>query len=80
MGEFNQGQQKQSDMIANQLAKLSESNEKRIEKLRESVAQQLQQLQQGNEKKLSEMRALVDEKLQSTLEKRLGESLSLINI
>ncbi|MEA3348549.1 MAG: DNA recombination protein RmuC [Pseudomonadota bacterium] len=58
---------------------ITESNEIRFDKLRESVEKQLQSLQESNEKKLNQMRQTVDEKLQSTLEKRLGESFKLVS-
>jgi DNA recombination protein RmuC len=48
------------------------------EALRGTVERRLDTLRQENAVKLDEMRATVDEKLQSTLEKRLGESFSLV--
>jgi DNA recombination protein RmuC len=58
---------------------LTEANDARLEKLRETLEQQLRELQESNQKKLDEMRRTVDEKLQSTLEKRLGESFRLVS-
>ena len=54
-------------------------NEARTEKLRESMAQSMEKLQQENAEKLEKMRQTVDEKLHETLNRRLGESFSLVN-
>jgi DNA recombination protein RmuC len=67
-----------SDVLAEQLRLLSETNERRQAEMRQAVETRLQSLQEGNEKKLEQMRATVDEKLQSTLEQRLGESFKLV--
>jgi len=67
-----------SDVLAEQLRLLSDTNERRQAEMRQSVESRLQSLQEGNEKKLEQMRATVDEKLQSTLEQRLGESFKLV--
>ncbi len=63
-----------SEMLAEQLQRLSEANERRLGEVREAVDARLVALQEGNEKKLEQMRATVDEKLHATLEQRLGES------
>jgi DNA recombination protein RmuC len=57
-----------------QLRALSESNDKRMNEVRQTVEQRLGAIQADNEKKLEQMRATVDEKLHATLEQRLGES------
>ncbi len=67
-----------SDVLAEQLRLLSETNERRQAEMRQAVEGKLQSLQEGNEKKLEQMRATVDEKLQSTLEQRLGQSFKLV--
>src|SRR5688572_2692221 len=67
-----------SEVLAEQLRLLSETNERRQAEMRQAVESRLQSLQEGNEKKLEQMRATVDEKLQSTLEQRLGESFKLV--
>src|SRR4249920_3118774 len=67
-----------SDVLAEQLRLLSETNERRQSEMRQAVEVRLQSLQEGNERKLEQMRATVDEKLQSTLERRLGESFKLV--
>ncbi len=54
-------------------------NEARIEKMRDTLNQSVTHLQEENGKKLEEMRQTVDEKLHATLDKRLGESFSLVS-
>ncbi len=63
-----------SEVLAEQLQRLGESNDRRQTEMRLTVEQRLVALQEGNEKKLDQMRATVDEKLHATLELRLGES------
>jgi DNA recombination protein RmuC len=63
-----------SDVLAEQLRLLSDTNERRQAEMRQAVEVRLQALQEGNEKKLEQMRVTVDEKLHATLEHRLGES------
>jgi len=58
--------------------KLSQ-NESRIEKMRDTLNQSVTRMQEENGKKLEEMRQTVDEKLHATLDKRLGESFSLVS-
>ncbi len=47
--------------------------------LRRTLSEELEKLRMGNEDKLEKMRQTVDEKLQGTLEKRLGESFTLVS-
>lgn len=54
-------------------------NEARIERMRDTLSQSVTRLQEENSKKLEEMRLTVDEKLHATLDKRLGESFSLVS-
>jgi len=67
------------DSFAQQLQRLTETNDKQLEQVRDTVEKKLTVLQEDNSKKLDEMRATVDEKLQSTLEQRLGESFKLVS-
>lgn len=50
-----------------------------LDSVRHTVAEEFARVRADNEKKLEEMRRTVDEKLQTTLEKRLGESFSLVS-
>ncbi|CAA7603209.1 DNA recombination RmuC [Acididesulfobacillus acetoxydans] len=72
-------QQTQQEIFARQLNQLTQSNEQRLDKMRETVEQQLGLLRDDNAKKLEEMRTTVDEKLHATLEQRLGESFKLVS-
>ena len=58
---------------------LSQSNEKKLEAIRETVERKLTELQHDNTQKLEQMRATVDEKLHATLEQRLGESFKIVS-
>ncbi|WP_319238256.1 DNA recombination protein RmuC [uncultured Propionivibrio sp.] len=71
-----QGQQLES--FAQQLARLTQSNDQRFEQLRQAVEARLVAIQADNASKLEEMRKTVDEKLHATLEQRLGESFRLV--
>lgn len=50
-----------------------------LDQLRSTLSAEFESLRQGNDVKLEQMRQTVDEKLQGTLEKRLGESFSLVS-
>ena len=65
--------------FTDQLLKLTDMNERKLEKVREVVETRLQALQEDNSQKLEKMRETVDEKLHSTLEKRLGESFKVVS-
>jgi DNA recombination protein RmuC len=72
-------QQRQLQAFGEQLAKLTLSNEQRLEAVRTTVEQRLDALRVDNTAKLEQMRATVDEKLQATLEQRLGESFKIVS-
>ena len=72
-------QQGQLQGFGEQLAKLTLSNEQRLEAVRATVEQRLEALRVDNTAKLEQMRATVDEKLQATLEQRLGESFKIVS-
>ena len=52
---------------------------KNIKDVRETINNQLKDIREDNTKQLEKMRETVDEKLQKTLEKRLGESFTLVS-
>lgn len=58
---------------------LTDSNVKSQDSIRSTLMERLDKLRQENEAKLEMMRATVEEKLQGTLEKRLGESFSIVS-
>jgi DNA recombination protein RmuC len=67
-------QQNQLEGFARQIAMLTQSNDQKLDRMRETVEGRLQVLQEDNSRKLEKMRETVDEKLHATLEQRLGES------
>jgi DNA recombination protein RmuC len=69
----------QLDSFSKQLSTLTQSNEQKLEKMREVVEGRLKTLQEENSQKLEKMRETVDEKLHSTLEKRLAESFNQVS-
>lgn len=72
-------QNAQIDGFAQQLARLTESNERRMAEIRSTLEARLRELQADNAGKLEQMRATVDEKLHATLEQRLGESFRMVS-
>jgi DNA recombination protein RmuC len=72
-------QKGQFEAMSNAIGKLSDSNEKKLEAVRQTVDDKLQSIQADNAKQLEQMRQTVDEKLQGTLEKRLGESFKQVS-
>ncbi len=72
-------QKEQIEAFALRLARLTESNENRLDALRNAIDDKLKQIQEDNSRQLEQMRATVDEKLQGTLEKRLGESFKQVS-
>lgn len=79
MGELANVQKHQLESLSSALGKLAESNERKLESIRETVEARLQSLQSDNTRQLDLMRQTVDEKLQGTLEKRLGESFKQVS-
>ncbi|MDR3555407.1 MAG: DNA recombination protein RmuC [Syntrophobacteraceae bacterium] len=72
-------QKHQLETFADLLRNLTESNENRLDGLRNTIEAKLKQIQEENGRQLDQMRATVDEKLQGTLEKRLGESFKQVS-
>ena len=61
-----------------ELSKITEQNNKNLEKMDTTLKENLEKLQKSNEEKLEKMRATVDEQLSKNLEKRLGDSFNNI--
>ncbi|ACR28115.1 DNA recombination protein RmuC [Burkholderia glumae] len=66
-------------VLSQQLAQLSEANDRRMGEVRATLEQRLKDIEANNAAKLDEMRRTVDEKLHATLEQRLGESFRLVS-
>ncbi|MBQ9197689.1 MAG: DNA recombination protein RmuC [Clostridia bacterium] len=76
---FDQSQDIRLHRITSTLdSKLSQSDQ-RAEQLKNALNAGMEKLQRENAEKLEQMRKTVDEKLHETLNKRLGESFSLVN-
>jgi DNA recombination protein RmuC len=71
-------QNAQIDGFAQQLARLAESNERRLSEVRATLETKLRELQTDNAARLDEMRRTVDDRLHATLEQRLGERFRLV--
>ncbi len=72
-------QKDQLELFARQLGSMAQSNDTRMEAVRQTVEDKLKTLQEDNNKQLEQMRATVDEKLHNTLEQRLGESFKQVS-
>lgn len=79
VGQLGVLQAQQLDAFAQQLSRLTQSNEQRSEQLRLAIEGKLSAIQADNALKLEEMRKTVDEKLHATLEQRLGDSFKLVS-
>ncbi|MDO9043303.1 MAG: DNA recombination protein RmuC [Desulfocapsaceae bacterium] len=79
MKELAVAEKVQLEAMSTVIARLADSNEKKMEALRVTVEGKLQAMQADNAKQLEQMRQTVDEKLQGTLEKRLGESFKQVS-
>lgn len=79
MFEVAKMQKNQLGIFSDQLTRLTNMNEQKLEKLRNTVEERLKLIQEDNNQKLEQMRATVDEKLHATLEQRLGESFRLVS-
>lgn len=79
LDRFGTAQETRLDHVSKTLEEKLAGNEQRMEEMRKTVETGMQALQKENAEKLDEMRRTVDEKLHATLDKRLGESFSLVN-
>src|SRR5438046_7372355 len=73
--EMTRGREENANAAKSQREELTAS----LESVRGIVDLRLQELQKDNAQQIERMRATVDEKLQGTLEKRLGEPLTLVS-
>lgn len=79
ISELSIAQKHQLEAMSQIISNLSDSNEKKLEAVRNTVEDKLNRLQADNAKQLEQIRQIVDEKLQGTLEKRLGESFKQVS-
>jgi DNA recombination protein RmuC len=79
VGQLGTLQAQQFEGFGQNLSRLTQSFDARVEALRVTVENRLLAIQTDNAAKLEEMRKTVDEKLHATLEQRLGESFKLVS-
>jgi DNA recombination protein RmuC len=72
-------QKQELEKFSTAVGTLTQANEQKLEKVRETVEARLTALQTDNSAKLEAMRQTVDEKLHATLEQRLGESFKIVS-
>ena len=72
-------QKQEFNSVQNRLEIIHKNNEEKLNRATDVLGKGLEKLQADNERKLDQMRQTVDEKLSVNLERRLGESFSLIN-
>lgn len=65
--------------VVAELRSFRDSTQTQGDYLRDTVQTQLKSIQDSNEARLEQMQHVVDEKLQTTLERRLGESFTLVS-
>lgn len=70
--------QELNEAVQKALAAARKEQAEQLTAVQDRVDQRLQLIQKANDEKLEQMRKTVDEKLHDTLEKRLGESFSLV--
>lgn len=76
---FDQSQDIRLHRVTATLDEKLTANDQRAEQLRAALSAGMEKLQRDNAEKLEKMRLTVDEKLHETLNRRLGESFSLVN-
>lgn len=65
--------------MENRFKTFEQTNEQKLEAMREVMMKSLLKIQEENEKKLEDMRKTVDEKLQKTLEEKMNESFKVVS-
>lgn len=70
---------KNQQAFAMQYNELTRLNEQKLDNIRATLRASIMEMNHENSVQLERMRNVVDEKLQNTLEKRLGDSFSLVN-
>lgn len=65
--------------IEPRLKTMEQTNEQKLDAIRNTVSERLTYLQEDNAKKLDAIQAVVDEKLQKTLEEKMNESFKLVS-
>lgn len=79
MSELAALQKQQLELFGDHLKHLTDTNDSRMEQLRQTLQNRLQSIQEDTARQLEQIRAMVDEKLHATLEQRLGASFRLVS-
>ena len=79
VSNLSETQNKNFRVFSEQLAKMSDRNDEKMEAVRKTIEQRLEGMQKDNTVQLEKMRMTVDEKLHETLEKRLSESFKQVS-
>lgn len=79
LSDIAQMQNTQLESFSGHLSRLTQSNEQKLDRMRDTIEEKISLLQRDNNEKLEKMRLTVDEKLHATLEQRLGESFKLVS-
>ena len=72
-------QKNQLEGFGQEIQKLTETNDLKLEQVRSTLETKLLALQNDNQRRLEKIRETVDEKLHHTLEQRLGESFNIVS-
>lgn len=78
-GEMNKAVVTSLSQMENRFKTFEQTNEQKLEAMREVMMKSLLKMQEENEKKLEDMRKTVDEKLQKTLEEKMNESFKVVS-
>jgi len=78
-GEMNKAVVTSLGQMENRFKTFEQTNEQKLEAMREVMMKSLLKMQEENEKKLEDMRKTVDEKLQKTLEEKMNESFKVVS-
>lgn len=78
-GEMNKAVLGSLSQMETRFKSFEQTNEQKLEAMREVMMKSLLAMQEDNSKKLEDMRKTVDEKLQKTLEEKMSESFKMVS-
>lgn len=78
-GEMNKSVLDSLTQMENRFKTFEQTNEQKLEAMRDVMMKSLLSMQEENSKKLEDMRKTVDEKLQKTLEDKMNESFKMVS-
>ena len=77
--EMNKGVLGSLSQMETRFKTFEQTNEQKLDSMRELISKSLYKMQEDNSKKLDEMRATVDEKLQKSLEENMSKSFKMVS-